>query len=140
MEGEGRAAVSAYVAYIHTRLCLLWRLHECFGPLDAAHVKSHGAGGRLLGNLVPLCRKGHDELHAVGTGTFETKYGIDLAGIARNFAQGWRERHPDEPDPPARRAAPTRRYTMTMIVQACRRAAIGVEETTRLLETLGQRR
>lgn len=40
------------------------------GPVDAAHVKSRGAGGADFGNLIPLCRWHHARQHEVGIQTF----------------------------------------------------------------------
>lgn len=41
--------------------CLLLG-NECSGPIEAAHVRSRGAGGTRR-DLVPLCSKHHEEQH-----------------------------------------------------------------------------
>lgn len=56
-------------------------------PSDPAHVVSRGAGGRDLGNIVPLCRRHHNEQGARGIKTFQSEHAIDLAAIARELAE-----------------------------------------------------
>lgn len=46
--------------------------------IEAAHVRTRGAGGADRGNLVPLCPMHHDEQEG-DTQRFEQKYGIRLA-------------------------------------------------------------
>ena len=70
-----------YKAWIKTWPCFLWALRECDGPIDPAHVQSRGAGGYDRKNLVPLCRKHHDEQEH-GTGSFQIKYRVDLTTVA----------------------------------------------------------
>ena len=78
-----------YRAWIREKPCLIGRIHTCFGAVQAAHVKSVGAGGGDRANLVPLCAGGHTgELHTMGSKTFEAKYSLDLAGYAARY---WRE-------------------------------------------------
>lgn len=56
--------------------CLRW-------PVDAAHVRSRGAGhhawieidGDRFGNIVPLCRQHHDQQGRLGIKDFEGSYG-----------------------------------------------------------------
>lgn len=45
---------------------------------DNAHVRSRGVGGGWKNNIVPLCRKCHNELHAIGNERFEYKYDVNL--------------------------------------------------------------
>ncbi len=43
----------------------------CVGePVQAAHVKSRGAGGGDIGNVIPLCRTHHQWQHQDGVGDF----------------------------------------------------------------------
>lgn len=55
-------------------------------PSDAAHVRSRGAGGTGLGNIVPLCRFHHDEQGRLGIRTFERRHRVDLAEWAQEIA------------------------------------------------------
>lgn len=56
----------------------------CWGPVEAAHVKSRGAGGDRR-SLVPLCSRHHQE-QGRGIKTFCARYGLDLAAIAERIA------------------------------------------------------
>lgn len=58
----------------------------CWGPMEAAHVVSRGAGGGAR-DLVPLCRGHHREQHSRGVRTFAEDYGLDLAEAARRLAE-----------------------------------------------------
>ncbi len=59
-------------------------------PSDPAHVRSRGAGGTKR-DLVPLCRRCHDE-QGHGIKTFQRKHDIDLVALAASL---WEE-HGDE--------------------------------------------
>jgi hypothetical protein len=50
---------------------------ECEGPVEVAHRKSRGAGGKWRDNCYGLCRGHHAEQHAVGLITFENEYALD---------------------------------------------------------------
>lgn len=54
--------------------------------IEAAHVRSRGAGGADVGNTVPLCRICHREQHRIGIKSFEAKYGVDLKALALELA------------------------------------------------------
>lgn len=56
------------------------------GPSDAAHVKTRGSGGDDIGNLIPLCRRHHQEQHRIGVRSFEDRHLVDLTYEARSFA------------------------------------------------------
>lgn len=63
-------------------------------PVEAAHVKSRGAGGTSA-HMVPLCALHHAEQHAIGIRTFgEAKYGLDLLAIAAKLEAEWQLRAP----------------------------------------------
>ena len=49
---------------------------------DIAHIKTRGAGGDDIENIVPLCRLHHNELHQYGILTFEIRYNFDLRNRA----------------------------------------------------------
>lgn len=51
---------------------------------DPHHVTTRGASGSKS-DLVPLCRDHHREWHDKGRATFEAKYSVDLAAIARRL-------------------------------------------------------
>lgn len=53
-------------------------------PNDTDHIRTVGSGGGdELSNLMPLCRKHHQEKHQTGIKTFASKYKlpIDTSGI-----------------------------------------------------------
>ena len=75
----------AYVEWMHNFGCAIcgWR------PVEAAHVRSRGAGGDDVGNIVPLCAAHHREQHTRGIKTFQTKYRIDLTHLASLYGSRW---------------------------------------------------
>jgi len=90
-----------YMAWIRTLPCLIAGLrrkesaewsngenwheewwHECKGRVQAAHVKSRGAGGDDVGNVLPLCARAHHEQHTIGMKTWAKMWGYrDIAGL-----------------------------------------------------------
>lgn len=63
----------------------------CSGPIEAAHVRSRGAGGGRR-DLVPLCRGHHRQQHAIGIESFAARWGVDLRGEADAIAAQLDER------------------------------------------------
>jgi hypothetical protein len=61
----------------------------CDGAVEAAHVKSRGAGGDSS-HLLPLCEHHHEKQHTIGIRTFEVKYGLDLEALAAEYELRWR--------------------------------------------------
>ena len=63
----------------------------CYGPIEAAHVRSRGAdpGQDGVGGMANLCREHHAIQHALGIGEFQRRYGLHLRTIARALAQAW---------------------------------------------------
>ena len=71
--------------------------HGCCVPgcttprVDFAHLRSAANAG--IGQMphdifgVSLCRAHHDEQHRIGVAAFSRKYGIDLWGLAAEFAR-----------------------------------------------------
>ncbi len=59
--------------------------HVCWGPVEFHHVKTRGAGGKDRGNGVGLCTTGHRSFHDLGRATFDARYAIDLAHVAREL-------------------------------------------------------
>ena len=49
---------------------------------DAAHVESKARGAGDAGNLVPLCRRDHDDQHVHGIRSFQREHGVNLRQIA----------------------------------------------------------
>ncbi len=78
----------AFLAFIRERFCCIW---DCpaYGEaeIEAAHVKTRGAGGDDIGNAVPLCRKHHREQHAIGIRSFEERHNIDMQAMAAEYAR-----------------------------------------------------
>jgi len=65
----------------------------CYGPIEAHHVRTRGAGGKAERNLVPLCLLHHADLHRHGRATFEKLTGTHLKALA---ARLWSEYHGGE--------------------------------------------
>ena len=94
-----------YCAWIRVQPCELARrfclvtapaygnYHDCIGPVQVCHVKTRGAGGDDVGNVVPMCAGAHDEQHRIGIRAFQKRWGIDLAkiaaGLAPKYTEGW---------------------------------------------------
>jgi len=63
------------------------------GPNDPHHLRALGNGG--IGQkpddcwCIPLCRKHHNEIHSLGAGTFQKKYGVDLNLCLLLVCQEW---------------------------------------------------
>jgi hypothetical protein len=73
------AAYGTHAAVVRAMDCLV---RGCrVRPVQAAHVKSRGAGGTWR-DLIPLCWRHHGEQHAVGVRTFAARHGLDLAAAA----------------------------------------------------------
>lgn len=66
----------------------------CKRRVEAAHIRSRGAGGDDRGNLIPLCGNHHGEQHAKGIRSFATKYRLDLAAEAQRLDALYAETHP----------------------------------------------
>ena len=56
---------------------------RCF--VEAAHVRSRGAGGTSDANLVPLDWVLHSAQHTSGIRALEKKYGVDLKALAADY-------------------------------------------------------
>lgn len=54
---------------------------ECDGLIEAAHVRSRGAGGAAK-DIIPLCTRHHREQHDAGIRTTESKYAISFTMAA----------------------------------------------------------
>lgn len=61
----------------------------CRGAIEAAHVKSRGAGGEDADNLVPLCAAHHAALHRIGQRSFEFHIGQKLKPIAKRIGSAF---------------------------------------------------
>lgn len=61
-------------------------LPECFGKVEAAHVRIGGDGGTGMkpgdDQTIPLCQGHHAEQHRIGERSFEAKYKIQMKEIA----------------------------------------------------------
>lgn len=66
--------------------------HECFGKIEAAHVRTGTDGGMGVKPsdcfVIPLCSAAHREQHQVGEAEFERIYGISMRRIADQL---WRK-------------------------------------------------
>lgn len=73
--------------YIRRMPCLLWAKGPslCEGQVQAAHVRSRGAGGTRR-DLVPLCAGHHEQQHRWGIVTFQDRHRLDLFAVAAEIA------------------------------------------------------
>jgi hypothetical protein len=81
-------AIPELRAWIRQQPCVLQRgephvVYPCRGPVEVAHVKTRGSGGPDFDNTVPLCMEHHRELHRTGRKSFEFKYQVRLAALAK---------------------------------------------------------
>jgi len=56
--------------------------------VDPAHVRTKRLSGDLW-NAVPLAHHLHEEQHRIGIKSFQAKYGVDLAELAREHTERW---------------------------------------------------
>lgn len=80
-----------YHRWIGTLDCLLAGRpdHRCAGRVTGHHVRSVGAGGKDVGNEVPLCERAHRQLHRIGRTSFEERYGLELASVTERLERAW---------------------------------------------------
>lgn len=74
-----------YAAWIRAQPCLLAGRSDwfcCVGRIEAAHVKSRGAGGDDHANILSLCWGHHIQQHTIGSRSFEKRWGVDLKAEA----------------------------------------------------------
>lgn len=71
-------------AIVRAMPCLVGGI-ACSGDVQAAHVRSRGAGGTRR-DLIPLCARHHCEQHDAGLRTFAARYQVDLAAAAASIA------------------------------------------------------
>lgn len=75
-----------YAAWIRTQPCCIPHFAGGqWGRVEAHHVKTRGAGGADLGNLVSLCVDHHAKLHGSGQRCFQLECGVDLTQIAADL-------------------------------------------------------
>ena len=75
----------AYTDWIKTLPCLLFALHDCWIPIDPAHVFGTRATGAYdRGEVVPLCRKAHREQEG-HTADFMIQWGLNVRRIAKDL-------------------------------------------------------
>ena len=67
-----------------------WETHECFGAVQACHVKTRGAGGGDVGNLYPGCVRAHGSQHFIGIRSFQERWQINLTEIAAKLGEQWK--------------------------------------------------
>ena len=74
-----------YRQWVRQQGCILSGQHECWGLIECCHVVSRGAGGIDEGNVYPCCSRGHGMQHQMGIGSFERRYGVNLAATAQRL-------------------------------------------------------
>ena len=82
------AASEDYKAYVRTLPCTVCRKPA---PSEAHHVKSRGAGGVEVKNLLPLCLEHHNFWHTMGRKTFARIFNINPGPVAIALWVEWRE-------------------------------------------------
>lgn len=79
----------SFLAWIRRFPCFALGVHA--GRVEAAHVKTRGAGGDDVGGTVPLCTGHHRLQHAIGIRTFEARCwaGGSMAATAAHLGVMW---------------------------------------------------
>ena len=81
----------AYTDWIKTLPCLLFGKHVCWSPIDPAHVfGTRAVGAYDRGEVVPLCRKAHQEQEG-RTVEFMVETGINVRRIAKELLVWYEE-------------------------------------------------
>lgn len=80
-----------YLEWIRGLPCLR-NNSACGGAVEAAHVKSRGAGGKDVGNVVPLCHWHHQLQHEDGIKSFAELVG-GLEELRRIAAEVYPEQY-----------------------------------------------
>lgn len=85
---EARLRSPEHLAFVRMHPCCV---HGCQQmPIEAAHVRSGTGGGMGVkpGDewVISLCRQHHAEQHRIGEAEFESRYGIDMKALAKEFA------------------------------------------------------
>lgn len=83
-----------YREWIRSLTCEAVESGGCNGTVQAAHVRTRGAGGADRGNLVPLCAKHHGLQHDMGIKSFQAAYGLDMKAIAAKLALAYDKEEP----------------------------------------------
>lgn len=73
----------AYCEWVRRLPCVMQIL--CAGDVEVSHVRSRGAAGDDRGNVVPMCRRHHQQYHDWGRYTFEGRWRIDLKAEAQRL-------------------------------------------------------
>ena len=84
-----KLVVESLREFIRGLPCILATTEVCRGPIEAAHVRSRGAGGSDFDNLVSLCGWHHQEQHRIGVRSFEYRYRVRLRPLARKLTGAW---------------------------------------------------
>ena len=65
---------------------------ELVNVSDPHHLVSRGAGGPDAENLIPLCRKHHQEFGTLGVDEFQTKYNVNLKTLATHLYETYMDK------------------------------------------------
>lgn len=85
-----------HLAWVRRQACLIAELHQCSGPIEAAHRRIGTDCGVSTKPsdcfAVPLCHGGHMEQHQIGELSFEKKYDVcfeSAAGFLTRISPYW---------------------------------------------------
>lgn len=83
-------ASTPYTRFVQRRYpCAVSR---CNRVADPHHLRTVGSSGQVdEGNVSPLCRWHHTEIHQCGKRTFARRYGLCLPGLALIILADWQE-------------------------------------------------
>jgi hypothetical protein len=85
---DGPLRCPAHLAWVRSHACSVPGCQE--GPIEAAHVRTHGDGGMGMkpgdDRAVSLCVRHHREQHQRGEITFGVVNRVDLLKLAAEFA------------------------------------------------------
>lgn len=110
---DGRLRSPSHLAFVRKFMCIAWAKDDCFGKIEAAHVRDvaprgHGGGKPDDTYCVALCRKHHTESEK-REGAWGAEMGLDVLALALEFAAA-------SPDKAIREAAKAARGPLTLRV------------------------
>lgn len=100
LRSEPQIRNASHMKFVRGFECVIAGKHECYGKIEAHHVRTGTDGGTSLkpGDnwCIPACSAAHREIHDHGELTFEMRRGVDLKAIAAALWRRSPHRHKSE--------------------------------------------